>query len=418
MRTWKKLVTGALAAAALLIVACSPGEVVDPGNGGGSTGGTGIALSVDVIQNISNAAQQDVVLNWIPGPDDGYGVVDGFRATATDSLGAADTAFVAEPGRTQTFTFGPWAINTVVSGAACVRAERRSLASAFVCTGWSASVDDQAPPTPIIDSVVGASAAAGGAFDITVTAYYRLSPDDGGGAYTLDMYARDGETPRIDSASVGMAVVPGSQAIVLNGYTYGQTYNGQACVTATRRALFSQACASFVGLVVDQPPPPPILPVGLSVVPETFRLATAFPACTADTVKIDANGYPTAECTTLDSLGQPIAAVQQMCAMFLQSDGKYYMLSGQEGLGYCQTQYDALPDSTRLPGYPTASVRYWTNDGAQWALRVNTRKEELASVVFEGPFKQDVNVFAYAQQQKLWRAPDVVTVTPKGVTKG
>jgi len=421
MRTRKAVVAGVLGAAALLfVVASCGGDPTNPGNGGGgggNGGGTGVVLTVSVIQNISNTATKDVVLNWIPGADDGYGVVDGFRTTATDSVAPVTqkTTYVPEPGRTTTFNFGPWPINTVISGAACVRAERRGLTSGYVCTAWSASVDDANPPVPIIDSVRAVTAASGATGAIAVTAYYRLSPSDGGGAYTMQMSGRD--SAGIDRDSVAVAVAAGSATVTLTGYTYGQPYAGQACVTSYRRALFSQACAAFTALVVDKPPPPPIIPVALKIMPKTLRVAAMWPACAADTAKVDANGWPLGVCTTLDSVGLPISAVQQMCAMFLQSDSNYYMLDTQQSLSYCREQYDQLPTG-KLPGYPTASVRPYVTLEGFVALRVNTRKEELASIVFESAFPSTFNVFTYAQQRKMLGHQEGVITTPNGLVRG
>lgn len=87
------------------------------------------------------------------------------------------------------------------------------------------------------------------------------------------------------------------------------------------------------------------------------------------------------DAATLSTLG-----TQQFCPYARMLDGGVRFLSGYEDLSLCQGYYDAMPD--RLPGYPVAMGRQteWFEVIAGWRVQVRTPQDELARLLFAGPF--------------------------------
>jgi hypothetical protein len=368
MKVWKIL------AGAALLASCSPEAKT-------------ATLTLDVTAAAVDSMVR-VTNTWRPGADDGRGALLGFMVRATGGSPAkADSIQVASTVRSQVITLGPYAIGSTQTGQGCVKALRRALGSAYVCKPWTVTLVDQAPPVAIQDSVRTSTTMD----TLVITQYFRAGVTDGAGVATIKAVAADAGTPVVDRDSVMNAASPA--VIKLTGYTYGQTVTGTACVQAQRRGLSSGlVCTPFTQVITDVPPPPPIVDsvTALLILPDAPQLATMFPACASAVPQVDANGYPVAAC--VDGTGK--APVQQFCGMFQKSDGYYYLLSGQEGLGICKAAYDALP-SGKLPGYPTASVRPWKRGpDSKLVLRTNTRKEELAAIVFENPYTPKYNVFS------------------------
>lgn len=91
------------------------------------------------------------------------------------------------------------------------------------------------------------------------------------------------------------------------------------------------------------------------------------------------------------NVGLHFAANQQFCTFWTMGDGYTRLTLGQEMLPECQTMYDALPASERLPGYPAATAsRQWAPDAQATAIRMAVMavrsRQDIAGLLFAGPF--------------------------------
>lgn len=256
--------------ATLLLLQCTGGEVIGPP----PEDNTQIKMSVFAVRIDSMA---NATLNWTPGADDGYGPLDGFIITVTDTIIpdngiASNVDTVPASARTATVSVGPYAINSPAAGTACIVSLRRGLTSTPpVCKPWTANFGDVPPPAPILDSVKTNSALAL-RDTLPVQLFFHLAPDDSNGVYTL--YTVAGDVGNIDKDSTSVAITPLTgriQTVKLTGYVYGSTYNGTACVTAYRRNLSSTSCRPFTQTMYDQAPPAPTLDTTITTTNSTLR---------------------------------------------------------------------------------------------------------------------------------------------------
>lgn len=91
-----------------------------------------------------------------------------------------------------------------------------------------------------------------------------------------------------------------------------------------------------------------------------------------------------------DAVTMATAGIQQFCPFARSLDGGVRFFSGYETLSECQGHYDAMPD--RLPGYPVqlAVATHHVRLGGAWSVAVRTARDELAHLLFVGPFQEAV----------------------------
>ena len=85
-----------------------------------------------------------------------------------------------------------------------------------------------------------------------------------------------------------------------------------------------------------------------------------------------------------------LLASQQFCPFARSLDGEIRFFSGYETILECQGHYDAMPD--RLPGYPVqmAVVTHRVLITPIWSVAARTARDELAHLLFAGPFQEAV----------------------------
>jgi hypothetical protein len=253
MKNYKSILA---TAATLLLLQCTGGEVIGPP----PEDNTQIKMSVFALRIDSMA---NATLNWTPGADDGFGALDGFIVSVTDTITpdngvVPNVDTVPEVARTATLSVGPYAINSPAAGTACIVSLRRGLTSSPpVCKPWAANFGDVPPPAPILDTVITNSTFAL-RDTLALQLNYRLSPDDSNGVYTLSTIVYDVARTHIDSTDV-TPVIAGSRTRKLYPYTPGSTVTGTACVITARRSLVSRVCKPFSKVMYDQAPPPPVV---------------------------------------------------------------------------------------------------------------------------------------------------------------
>jgi len=294
-----------------------------------------------------------ITVTWKPGADDGFGPLDGYRVKAYGGLPLdTDSLTTDKSARSATVTLGPYAPGSTQTGEGCVQSLRRRQNSSYECKPWSLTFGTAAPRVAFLDSV----RVAVQHDTIVPTMYYRPPASDGQGPVTLAVVAGDNQSRDRDSTMVPGAA--GQVSFFLTGYQYEDSVTGYACVTTARGGQSSEStCKAWSAYVADQPPPPPVVDtvtadsiVAIRVMPDSVKLTSASTTCLAASPRTTADGYPVAACRT----GDGTAMVQQFCAMFLKTDGKYYLEASNATLPVCREQYDLLPAAQRLPNYPVA----------------------------------------------------------------
>lgn len=91
-----------------------------------------------------------------------------------------------------------------------------------------------------------------------------------------------------------------------------------------------------------------------------------------------------------DAVAMATLASAQFCPYARSLDGGVRFFSGYETLPECQGHYDAMPN--RLPGYPVqlATTTHRIPITPTWAVAVRTARDELAHLLFAGPFQEAV----------------------------
>jgi hypothetical protein len=110
----------------------------------------------------------------------------------------------------------------------------------------------------------------------------------------------------------------------------------------------------------------------------------------APTVGWDSSLTVTQNILKPDAINALTATSTQTCSYWKALDGYVRMQSGQENLLPCQEYYDTMANT--LPGYPVAMAHTtkWYDVAPGWRVAVRTPRDELAHVLFAGPFKEAV----------------------------
>lgn len=314
--------------ASLLLLFCAPDSTGPQPDVPASS----IDLFVSAIRIDTNA---NINMSWIPGTDDGYGPLDGFITNVRDTInttlpngGITSKVDTVPPSdRNALIVLGPYPLNTPSAGTACIVALRRGLTSSPpTCKGWTADFTDVPPPAPILDSVVTRSDTLL-RDTLSVAVWYRLSPDDTNGVYTMRVRATDNGAIDKDSVNV-VPVVNGSRTLKLTGYAFGSTVQGTACVTTYRRNLSSTTCKTFSQVIADKPPPPPTQNIqAILLKPDSLKLTVA-----------DSN------------------KTYQFCTFVKFADGMVAMRTPDKNLPTCIAEYQKLDQSVRNPSPESQAI--------------------------------------------------------------
>lgn len=87
-----------------------------------------------------------------------------------------------------------------------------------------------------------------------------------------------------------------------------------------------------------------------------------------------------------EQLAAVTGSVNQFCSYAKALDGNVRMITGTETLSACQQHYDTM--ANRLPGYPVAmgKATRWYDVNPVWRVAIRNPQDELAHLIFAGPF--------------------------------